>query len=89
MDQLHFGMVKKLKKLQHINGHVSYCVYVCVIVSSITHYDFCLYVVSITVFVRGPNDEDLTAFVSKIIFSLHPSFAIPVRGKFRIEVFMQ
>lgn len=32
-----------------------------------------------TLFVRGPNDEDLSVFVSKIIFSLHPSFAAPVR----------
>jgi transcription initiation factor IIF auxiliary subunit len=32
------------------------------------------------VFVRGPNDEDLSVFISKIIFSLHPSFANPLRG---------
>lgn len=32
-----------------------------------------------TLFVRGPNDEDLSCFVSKIIFSLHPSFAVPIR----------
>mmetsp|Transcript_19591 Transcript_19591/g.28184 ORF Transcript_19591/g.28184 Transcript_19591/m.28184 type:complete len:264 (-) Transcript_19591:133-924(-) len=32
-----------------------------------------------TLFVRGPNDEDLSCFVSKIIFSLHPSFEVPVR----------
>lgn len=34
-----------------------------------------------TLFVRGPNDEDLSCFVSKIIFSLHPSFSVPLRGK--------
>lgn len=33
-----------------------------------------------TLFVRGPNDEDLGCFVSKVIFSLHPSFAAPLRG---------
>jgi YEATS domain-containing protein 4 len=32
-----------------------------------------------TLFVRGPNDEDLSCFVSKIAFSLHQSFAEPVR----------
>ncbi len=32
-----------------------------------------------TLFVRGPNDEDLSVFVSKIAFSLHESFAEPVR----------
>lgn len=32
-----------------------------------------------TLFVRGPNDEDLSTFVSKIVFTLHPSFAEPVR----------
>jgi YEATS domain-containing protein 4 len=32
-----------------------------------------------TLFVRGPNDEDLSTFVSKIAFSLHESFAEPVR----------
>lgn len=35
----------------------------------------------VTVFVRGPNDEDLSCFVSKIVFSLHPSFDVPIRGK--------
>jgi YEATS domain-containing protein 4 len=32
-----------------------------------------------TVFVRGPNDEDLSTFVSQVCFSLHPSFAQPLR----------
>ena len=32
-----------------------------------------------TLFVRGPNDEDLTYFISKVAFSLHQSFAEPVR----------
>lgn len=36
------------------------------------------------VFVRGPNDEDLSVFISKIIFSLHPSFTIPIRGSILI-----
>jgi len=30
-------------------------------------------------YVRGPNFEDLSVFISKIVFSLHPSFVIPVR----------
>jgi hypothetical protein len=34
-----------------------------------------------SLFVRGPNDEDLSSFVSKVIFSLHPSFAVPLRGE--------
>lgn len=33
-----------------------------------------------TLYVRGPQDEDLSAFVSKVAFTLHPSFAQPVRG---------
>ena len=33
-----------------------------------------------SVYVRGPNDEDLSAFIEKVMFSLHPSFAVPVRG---------
>jgi YEATS domain-containing protein 4 len=32
-----------------------------------------------TLFVRGPNGEDLSAFISKVAFSLHESFAEPVR----------
>ncbi|CAM9105302.1 unnamed protein product, partial [Ectocarpus fasciculatus] len=32
-----------------------------------------------TLFIRGPSDEDLSAFVSKVAFSLHPSFPHPVR----------
>lgn len=35
-----------------------------------------------TLFVRGPNGEDLTYFVSKVVFTLHPSFAQPVREIF-------
>ena len=35
-----------------------------------------------TLFVRGPSDEDLSSFVSKVAFSLHPSFAHPVREIF-------
>ena len=32
-----------------------------------------------TLFVRGPNGEDLSVFISKVAFSLHESFAEPVR----------
>ncbi len=32
-----------------------------------------------TLFVRSPNGEDLSVFVSKVAFSLHESFAEPVR----------
>jgi len=32
-----------------------------------------------TLYVRGPNDEDLSAAVAKVVFSLHPSFPQPVR----------
>lgn len=35
-----------------------------------------------TLFIRGPSDEDLSTFVSKIAFSLHPSFAHPIREIF-------
>ena len=30
-------------------------------------------------YLRSPNNEDLSTFVSKVAFSLHPSFADPVR----------
>ncbi len=32
-----------------------------------------------TLLLRGPNDEDLSVFVSKVAFSLHESFSEPVR----------
>jgi YEATS domain-containing protein 4 len=32
-----------------------------------------------TLFVRGPNGEDISYFVSKVVFKLHESFATPVR----------
>ena len=32
-----------------------------------------------TLFVRGPNNEDLSGVVSKVVFQLHASFAQPVR----------
>ena len=32
------------------------------------------------VFVRGPNHEDLSIVIEKVVFTLHPSFAQPVRG---------
>jgi hypothetical protein len=31
------------------------------------------------VYVRGPNHEDLSLILEKVVFSLHPSFAQPVR----------
>lgn len=32
-----------------------------------------------TLFVRGPNDEDLSTFVREVAFTLHPSFPEPIR----------
>jgi YEATS domain-containing protein 4 len=32
-----------------------------------------------TLYIRGPQDEDLSAFISKVSFTLHPSFAQPIR----------
>lgn len=32
-----------------------------------------------TLYIRGPNNEDLSSCISKVIFQLHPSFAQPVR----------
>lgn len=32
-----------------------------------------------TLYVRGSNDGDISRFVSRVIFTLHPSFSIPVR----------
>lgn len=32
-----------------------------------------------TLFVRGPNHEDISAAISKVVFQLHASFAQPVR----------
>ena len=32
-----------------------------------------------SLFIRGPNFEDLSCFVSKVVFTLHPSFADPIR----------
>lgn len=32
-----------------------------------------------TLFVRGPSDEDLSYFIEKVVFKLHPSFSQPVR----------
>lgn len=37
--------------------------------------------VYVLVYVRGPNDEDLSTFIEKVMFSLHPSFAVPIRGR--------
>ncbi len=32
-----------------------------------------------SLFIRGPNFEDMSSFVSRVVFTLHPSFAIPIR----------
>lgn len=32
-------------------------------------------------YLRGPNDEDLSCFIAKVVMTLHPSFPVPVRGK--------
>jgi YEATS domain-containing protein 4 len=32
-----------------------------------------------TLFLRGPNNEDLSTVVSKVVFQLHASFAQPIR----------
>lgn len=32
-----------------------------------------------TLYLRGPNDEDLGVCIQKVVFQLHPSFAQPVR----------
>lgn len=32
-----------------------------------------------TLYVRGPNDEDLSVGIAKVVFQLHPSFPQPVR----------
>ena len=32
-----------------------------------------------TLYLRGPNNEDLSAGIAKVVFQLHPSFAQPVR----------
>jgi YEATS domain-containing protein 4 len=33
-----------------------------------------------TTYVRGPHNEDLSYFIKKVVFTLHPSFPNPVRG---------
>ncbi len=38
-----------------------------------------------TVYVRGPSGEDLSCFVSEVCFTLHPSFAEPVRGNVKLS----
>ncbi len=32
-----------------------------------------------TLYLRGPNNEDLSCAISKVVFQLHPSFQQPVR----------
>jgi YEATS domain-containing protein 4 len=66
-----FGWEKKLMILQLISGLVSFLRRT-FLFDRFTHL--------FSVFLRGPNDEDLSVFISKVIFSLHPSFAIPIRG---------
>ena len=39
-----------------------------------------------TLFIRGPNDENLSSFISHVAFSLHPSFLDPVRGNYDSRV---
>ena len=39
-----------------------------------------------TLFVRAPNDEDLSTFVSQVCFTLHPSFPEPLRGERKIGI---
>lgn len=34
-----------------------------------------------TVFVRGPDNKDISHFVDKVVFHLHESFPKPKRGK--------
>jgi transcription initiation factor IIF auxiliary subunit len=36
-----------------------------------------------TTYVRGPHNEDLSYFIKKVVFTLHPSFPNPVRGTTR------
>lgn len=31
-------------------------------------------------YIKGPRDEDISTFVEKVVFTLHPSFAEPTRG---------
>lgn len=38
-----------------------------------------------TLYLRGPNMEDMSSFISKVVFTLHPSFAAPIRGEYCIE----
>jgi YEATS domain-containing protein 4 len=34
-----------------------------------------------SLYVRGPQGEDISTFIEKVTFILHPSFQDPVRGK--------
>jgi YEATS domain-containing protein 4 len=36
-----------------------------------------------TLYVRGPNNEDLSTFIAQVAFTLHPSFSEPVRSKWK------
>jgi transcription initiation factor IIF auxiliary subunit len=39
-----------------------------------------------TLYVRGPNMEDMSSFISKVVFTLHPSFSAPIRGIFALNI---
>lgn len=32
-----------------------------------------------SLFIRGPNFENMSSFISRVVFTLHPSFAVPIR----------
>lgn len=36
-----------------------------------------------TAYIRGPNNEDLTYFIKRVVFKLHESFKNPKRGIFK------
>jgi YEATS domain-containing protein 4 len=37
-----------------------------------------------TAYIRGPNNEDLTYFIKRVVFKLHESFKNPKRGLYYI-----
>ena len=39
-------------------------------------------------YVRGVNNEDLSYFIKKVVFTLHPSFKIPIRSRY-FEIFLK
>ena len=42
-----------------------------------------------TLYIRGPNMEDMSSFISRVVFTLHPSFAAPIRGTYAFGFFSQ